>query len=725
MLRDGFSGQEAQCRRKDGKIIIARLNGRLVPSPPTGGGIFEGIAEDITERKRAEEALRESEKRFRQVVESAPVGMYIQTEGLFQYINPAALTMFGANTAEQIVGQGLLERIHPDDRAAVKERACLVSEKGEAVPFFEERFLQLDGSVKHAEVTAIPFVFEGRDSALVFARDITERKLAESKRQALEQQLSHRQKLYEEELIQARDGAEAANRAKSRFLANMSHEIRTPMNGVIGMIELLLQAGLTPKQQRYANVVKTSGLNLLTLIGDILDLSKIEAGKIDLENSNFNLRNMIANVVQLLSVQARAKGLHIHSRVSPAIPALLYGDEQRIFQVLTNLSANAVKFTQQGEVALNVEFASGDDGQVTVRFDVTDTGIGLRPDQEAVLFSPFVQADASTTRKYGGTGLGLAISKQLVELMGGKIGIKSQEGKGSTFWFTVALKKAVEPNPASSAELILAYQKKATHIVLPRGALRAGHEARILIAEDNPTNLMVIVAQLETLGYRADVVSNGADAIEALQHDAFDLVLMDCEMPVMDGFEAARKIREASNLRIPIIAVTANAMSGDRDRCIRAGMDDFLSKPIDLQQLAEMLDKWCPRSESKAAVPTAIQIAAEPSVAVFDSESLLNRLMGNSSLAHIIVKGFLDDFPCQVKILRERILEEDASGICMQAHALKGSSATVSAGGLSAIAQEMERLADAGELDGVDELLSQSVKEFDRYKSTLQDVGWL
>jgi len=416
-----------------------------------------------------------------------------------------------------------------------------------------------------------------------------------------------------EALVEARNAAIDAAQAKAGFLRHMTHEIRTPMNGVMGMIQLLLATDLTAEQRRFASISQNSGRALLALIDNILDLSKIEAQNIVLENSNFSPRQAVDDVVLLLSVLASEKGLRLQSRLSKGIPLLLLGDANRLRQILTNLCGNAIKFTERGEVVVDAALECKDAETVTIRFAVTDTGIGIKAAQADALFSPFVQADASTARKYGGTGLGLSICKQLVELMGGKIGIESCEGEGSTFWFTAVFEVPLDSSTtiADLAELVgqdsigIGIEGD---IWVPGGPQGTNRQAQILVADDNPTNRTVALAQLEKLGCKADAVTNGAEAVEAVKL-GYDLVLMDLEMPAMDGYEATRHIRTSGNLSVPIIGVTAHP--NDRDKCIGAGMSDFLSKPVELQQLAGILAKWLPVPAAQPEIPCAAPIMTE------------------------------------------------------------------------------------------------------------------
>ena len=391
------------------------------------------------------------------------------------------------------------------------------------------------------------------------------------------------------ELHASNEAAQAASKAKSAFLAAMSHELRTPMNGVVGMTDLLLGTALQPKQREWGETIRSSALSLLRILNDILDFSKIEAGRLEMEDAPFDLRRETEKVLQILRPQIEAKGLQLLFEWPDALPGRVIGDPTRYAQIVTNLIGNAAKFTAEGHIRFAAKLLEERDERLMLRFEIEDTGIGIKDEVLPQLFQTFMQADSSTTRRFGGTGLGLAIVRRLCQLMGGECGATSRYGEGSCFWFTLALRRNCEAasDPVAPVEFLETQ---------PLRPAALGRALRVLVVEDNPVNQMVARGFLDALGCACMMADNGLQAVQILTapHD-YDVVLMDCQMPEMDGLEATRRVREheaGGSARIPIIALTANAMVGDRESCLRAGMDDFLSKPFQREELKRVLDRW-------------------------------------------------------------------------------------------------------------------------------------
>jgi PAS domain S-box-containing protein len=549
-------------------------------------GAIESIR-DITESKRAKEELQESKDYLEKIINSIGDPLFVKNrQHQFVLVNNAFCALSG-RSCEELLGKMDYDFFPEEQVDVFLEKDERVFETGKE-NVNEETITDSQG-IDRTIITKKTLYTDisGNRFIVGIIRDITERKWAEEVLQKTNRQL--KQSIAKANELAGLAGK--ANAAKSEFLANMSHEIRTPLNGVIGMTELLLDTDLNSEQEEYAQTIQSSGETLLALINDILDFSKIEANKLVMEMRDFDLTGVLKYTTDLLARSAQEKGLQLSCQIEPDVPRLLRGDAGRLRQILANLGGNAAKFTNRGNIQIQVSVENEEERNLTLRFSVSDTGIGIPASRLKALFTPFTQADGSTTRKYGGTGLGLAISKQLAQMMNGKIGAQSVEGVGSTFWFTARFEKVSDKQ--AEEEVLESKVQKAPEA---GDVLSLPDKVRILLVEDNPVNQRVALAMLKKLGLRTDVVANGLEAVKALQTVPYDLVLMDCQMPEMDGFEATRAVRQkesaAKSPSIPIIAMTASAMQADREKCLLAGMSDFIAKPVQSEELAEMLAKW-------------------------------------------------------------------------------------------------------------------------------------
>jgi PAS domain S-box-containing protein len=544
---------------RDGRIVWGRVRLSAVRNEQGECLYFITHVDDISEQKRMQAALAESEMRYGLLFHRTRMGVTrCSPDGRILECNEGAASALGYSSPEELCG-----KLIQDFYCRLEDRDRLLRDLSlhRAVSDYELELRRRDGSRLWVAGSLTTL---GPDGGMIEGAfvDITAIKQAQ------------------EELRKAKDAAEAASRAKSEFMANMSHEIRTPMNGILGMTRLALDTDLSPEQREYLDAVEVSASSLLAIINDILDFSKIEAGKLQLENVEFSLGEGIEEIMKSFALSSAERRIGLVWSIEPGLPEVLSGDPVRLRQVLLNLIGNALKFTEEGRVALRVRRLAADQREIVLEFSVTDTGVGIPRERQQAIFEAFVQADNSTTRRYGGTGLGLAIASQLVALMGGGIRLESEPGKGSAFHFTARFglveTPRVRPAPAPANSF----------------AVRSG--LRILVAEDNAINLRIAVRLLEKQGYAAATAANGRQAIQALAREPFDLVLMDVQMPELDGLEAAQAIRageRATGAHIPIVAMTAHAMRGDRERCLAAGMDGYVSKPISPDHLYQAIER--------------------------------------------------------------------------------------------------------------------------------------
>ena len=715
--------------RKDGTRFPVQLS--VTPICDNTGQItgFMGVAQDITERKRAEEALSASETRYRLLAENMRDVVWAVDGSLRRTYVSSSIRLLTGHTVEEAMQLSFDEVVTPETAKQVREAFAKVAAQARENPevlqepiWLEMEYRCKNGGTIWAEANATIHVGKNGSfsAAMGVSRDITARKKASQRLQEYACKLEQANRELEEATVAAR----AASEAKGQFLANMSHELRTPLNGVIGMTELLRGTQLDDRQIDFVEACHSSGRVLLNLINDILDFSKIEAGKLELDEREFDLGQMVKETVEAVTIQARQKKLQLVSHVAPQARCRVRGDDVRLQQILINLIGNAVKFTEAGQVAVKVELAEPRAGKPAIRFEVSDTGIGIPADRSDRLFQSFSQADSSTTRKYGGTGLGLAISKNLVELMGGQIGVTSQFGRGSTFWFVVPLQRATLERPEKSARSEATVGRRRTCDALLNGR-------RVLLAEDNRVNRMYVQEVLRQVGMGCCAVDNGLQAIQAARSERFDLVLMDCQMPEMDGFEATRRIREMEcdgqlAGRLPIVALTANAVKGDRERCLEAGMDNYISKPFEPDALLAIIGRLLAASgeepvEERPAEPGPTPSPSESSPPI-DRGALLIRCMGNLEFAQSLLSDFEVDLPERVDQIAQRIHEGDVRATAESAHALKGAAGTVAAESLRALAAEIEAAGKAGDLTQVELLADQLRAEAQRCLQFIPEI---
>jgi PAS domain S-box-containing protein len=672
-----------------------------------GHKIAQQMEADAGEREHHLNALQEAEARTRSILDTAADGIVsFDGQGQIASFNKAAERLFGHDAGNAV---GL------DIRAMIPAVAECLDPSGavaaSAQPAGGTRIIA--GTGRRADGTEFPLELSVSTVSIGRVRTFT----------AIVRDIGDRRRA--EEAIAAAAAAQAANRAKSQFLANMSHEIRTPMSGVLGMAEMLLETALTPAQRRFAESVHRSGESLLKIIDGILDFSKIEAGKIDLEHVDFEPRALVEEVTQLLRDPAQRKGLALVCHVTDDVPPALRGAPSRLRQVLINLVGNAVKFTDKGRVVITVSTLAVDrDGRAAgaahdatgsvLHVSVEDTGIGIAPVVQARLFHAFEQADSSTTRSYGGTGLGLAISRELVERMGGRIGVRSAPGQGSEFWFTVRL---------DAPQRRLSSTDGPTSTPHPVSL----HGVRVLLAEDNPLNQDVAMTMLQSFGCQVRVVDNGVKALDALATSAFDIVLMDRQMPEMDGFDTTAEIRRrgllrprqpqdsTGPLRLPIVGLTASALKGDRDMCIGAGMDDYLAKPFRRDALRSALERWV---LDQPAGRAANDVRAEEALPVtFDRRMLDAMCLSVRSGGARVLAGLIDryciDATRSLAALEAAAGAPDAAALAHAAHVLGQESAFVGALMLARLCRELEHTVLAGHMHGIDRHIAGIRREYE------------
>ncbi|TWI75681.1 PAS domain S-box-containing protein [Desulfobotulus alkaliphilus] len=833
----------------------------------------DGILTDISARKEAEE-------RFRLMIEEANDLLQIMDkDGTIIMVNGKILDMLGYHPEERL-GFNALNDIHPDDLAEIMSVLQNAMDNPGSIYHSEYRYRHKDGHWVYLEASGSSHFHDAIGGFFISTRDITERRLAEKALHESHMELEKTTELAKELAVRA----EAASAAKSEFLANMSHEIRTPMNGVMGMAGLLLDTELNAEQRRYTQTLHSSAAALLSLINDILDFSKIESGHLELESLEFSLRSMLDDFAGMMGVKADLKNLELIVFVEEKIPDRLMGDPGRLRQILTNLVGNAIKFTHEGEVLVHVTMLSQKDSELGLQFRVQDTGIGIPEDKISLLFQQFSQVDASISRQYGGSGLGLAISKQLVQMMHGDLGVESEEGKGSSFFFSIRLTisenkdaeaqetaplegvralivddnttnrevlrlrleskgmmideagsgpealsmiyqamagdrpyplalldmqmpgmdgevlgRAIKSNPElkdmrlvmmTSASrrgdgarmkeagfaayltkpvqygelftcLSLVLSGKEPSALITRHTAKEVHrrllpdfsrlKARILLVEDNITNQQVALGMLDKMGLRADTAANGIEAVEAMQMLPYDLILMDMQMPEMDGLSATKAIRKRENIAgqepVTVIAMTANAMQGDKEKCLEAGMNDYISKPVNPEKLAEIIEKWLGQGKnakapeikkdvgasSRSDIPdhpphSQTALSSQPyqkQRLVWNPDLLESYLQGDKDLMKTILETFAARVPSAIQNLKAAFESSHMEAARHEAHAIRGTGGNVGAEILMDMAEQMENAILDENMDTAMAIFHDLEKQADLLISTLKSEQWI
>ncbi|OIO89649.1 MAG: hypothetical protein AUJ92_20930 [Armatimonadetes bacterium CG2_30_59_28] len=656
---------------------------------------------DETKRKQAEDALHRSEEHFRALIENSQDVIYLlDAEGNFIYGSPAMESVLGYAPSD-LIGKPVFSLVHPDDLAEVMAAFNKGSQVPDHTDSLEFRMRHRDGTWRYHDAIGRNLLHHPAVGGIaVNSRDVTERIAAEK------------------ELQHAKEVAETANRAKSDFLANMSHEIRTPMNGILGITGLLLDSGLDSRQRAYTETMEQSAEALLSIINDLLDFSKIEAGKLTMEDAPFDLHAAVREVADLMDLKARDKQLSLEVGISDATPRCVVGDVGRVRQVLTNLIDNAIKFTSSGSVNLRVDCEGSSSTAPPVRFCVQDTGTGISAEEQERIFDAFTQGEQRLLQQRGGTGLGLSIARRLVQMMQGAMGVKSQPGCGSTFWFSIPLKR--EPQgPCNSPR-----------VEDPRAILRP-RRARVLVVEDNFVNQKAVTWVLESLGCRVDVAANGQEAATMQGLLPYDAILMDCRMPEMDGYEATRRIRQregSGDSHVPIIAMTAYCLPEDRQRCLDAGMDDYVSKPISGADLADALLRWVSVSEpASSGSCTSDAQGTVPELSAIDS-GMLSRLhtqlpdREGVSRFRELIETFLLDASDRIHALHKALDEGKGDDLDLIAHTLKSASANLGATRMAQLCATIDEKARTGSLNAIGPLLQDLREEYQAVERDLQTV---